>query len=417
MNRYNAPSRGLTIGILTLCLFAMPGCLPDSSADQNGDSRCLIVGAANRDVASAAELRKILANVKDPRYDDVLSKATDFILQEADGYQATGLLRVMVYEHGSRDAPGDIRQNADDLRMGDFLTNLLVRLLADPQLKERLAVDTGMHGRKYIFEGALLDSLYLYPSDTLPAIVEAQIRDRANHPVEWDRQHHYNALFGMQMALTQQKNSYTDAVINRLWSEARDHGFAEPYGSLGSWLAGSGRVPPEEAKPILLQYLREGKESAIILLRRNGSIGPAEVAEIAGHLDDPNPKMKKEVIEALGDFCARSATPKIQEALNHADLPVRQAAIEALGKLGDSASLPKFVEIYQSSPDNKTRHTCLQAIAHLPGKEPRRVLEQMKGAETDPKWQKEIERAMDDQKRRPRAPCDPTATPTPTPHP
>jgi HEAT repeat protein len=86
-------------------------------------------------------------------------------------------------------------------------------------------------------------------------------------------------------------------------------------------------------------------------------------------LRDPNPKIRKEAVEKLGNVGASDAqiVPALRAALQDKDARVRSAAILALVKCGDAAAptLSALTDLQTKDPDRQVREYAKEAVTAL----------------------------------------------------
>lgn len=98
--------------------------------------------------------------------------------------------------------------------------------------------------------------------------------------------------------------------------------------------------------------------------------GKTQAASLLADLKDPSfsTKLKPQVILSLGQLKSKEAVPELTKILQNqnSDATERRYACEALGKIGDPASLP-VIEKALSSSDTYLRSYAISALANFPG--------------------------------------------------
>lgn len=130
-------------------------------------------------------------------------------------------------------------------------------------------------------------------------------------------------------------------------------------------LGGDSAVPP------LLNALKDPEESvrgeaaaALGQLRRPQAVDALIVA-----LDDPATSVRMRAVWALGELKAHDAAVKLEAHLKKEEhIPLRNAIIQALGKIGDISVIPALIEFVKESP-METRILAAAALGELGGDE------------------------------------------------
>ncbi|WP_434129860.1 HEAT repeat domain-containing protein [Methylocaldum sp. GT1BB] len=130
-------------------------------------------------------------------------------------------------------------------------------------------------------------------------------------------------------------------------------------------LGGDSAVPP------LLNALKDPEESvrgeaaaALGQLRRPQAVDALIVA-----LDDPATSVRMRAVWALGELKAHDAAVKLEAHLKKEEhIPLRNAIIQALGKIGDTSVIPALIEFVKESP-METRILAAAALGELGGDE------------------------------------------------
>lgn len=90
--------------------------------------------------------------------------------------------------------------------------------------------------------------------------------------------------------------------------------------------------------------------------------GPRAVPALLAALDDGDVRVVEAAITSLGEMRARPAVHRLLEAAeNHADRLVREAAVAALGAIGDATAIPILLAVLASGPPQVRR----RAVAAL----------------------------------------------------
>ena len=110
-----------------------------------------------------------------------------------------------------------------------------------------------------------------------------------------------------------------------------------------------GEIPSKGGTEILLGMLND--EEADVKIQVIASLGETHATSILPHLykllDDPNPKIRKTVVDALGEIASSDSIDLLkQTALNTEErVPTRIAAINGLGKIGTEQAATTLLEI------------------------------------------------------------------------
>ncbi len=113
--------------------------------------------------------------------------------------------------------------------------------------------------------------------------------------------------------------------------------------------------------------------------RRNSAVealvrlGAAAVPTLLGRTGDPDPEIRKVVVDVLGEIADRRTVPAIVSALADGEENVRTAAAEALGKIGDDRAQASLVSVLEGG-DLWLSHAALGALGRIGKPIPRPVL-------------------------------------------
>lgn len=157
------------------------------------------------------------------------------------------------------------------------------------------------------------------------------------------------------------------------------------------------RGAPDEARPIWVAALadpevavrRRAVELAPAVARVSGpASGPEDVvAELLTRLRDPDTMVVEAAAWALGELtddavAAGAVGPLVEVVRTHREALAREAAVAALGALGDDAGLPAILEACGDKP--AVRRRAVLALAPFEGPEVEAAIE---AALTDRDWQ------------------------------
>ncbi len=157
--------------------------------------------------------------------------------------------------------------------------------------------------------------------------------------------------------------------------------------ALGSLADQSWRVRKAAVEAILAHPDREGAiEGLIAALRseanagqRNSAaealvrLGTAAVPALLGRTGDPDPEVRKFVIDVLGEIADRRTVPALFSALADGETNVRTSAAEALGKIGDERAVVRLVAVLEGD-DLWLQHAALSALGRIGRPLPRPLL-------------------------------------------
>jgi len=120
--------------------------------------------------------------------------------------------------------------------------------------------------------------------------------------------------------------------------------------------------------PLLVEQLRSSDKGLFqVGLTTARELPGREVAEaLAGELRGATPERAVLLLVALADSHSPVLPPAVVESMKSAPKPVRIAAIDAVGNLGDAASLPALLEI-ATDADAEIAEAALVALTGLPG--------------------------------------------------
>lgn len=113
--------------------------------------------------------------------------------------------------------------------------------------------------------------------------------------------------------------------------------------------------------------------------RRNAAVeglvrlGAAAVPALLGRTSDPDPEIRKVVVDVLGEIGDRRTVPAIVSALADGEENVRTAAAEALGKIGDERAQASLLAVLEGG-DLWLSHAALGALGRIGKPIPRPVL-------------------------------------------
>lgn len=93
--------------------------------------------------------------------------------------------------------------------------------------------------------------------------------------------------------------------------------------------------------------------------------GVFAVAPLQKKISDPDPDVRKFIIDVMGAIGNSEFTPSLLEALNDKDVNVASAAAEHLGVIGDSSVLPQLIQAIVSNDAVLFRFSALAALALL----------------------------------------------------
>lgn len=91
-------------------------------------------------------------------------------------------------------------------------------------------------------------------------------------------------------------------------------------------------------------------------------IKAAAVPHLCAHLNDPDPDLRKFIIDILGNIGCDKCLPLLVRALDDDDMNVRVAAAENLGKIGDERALPHLLTVLEGG-EIWLKFTVLDALA------------------------------------------------------
>jgi len=126
------------------------------------------------------------------------------------------------------------------------------------------------------------------------------------------------------------------------------------------------QAPAAETLPLLLAGLRDEGNAG----RRNSSmealvgLGAAAVPTLAPLVADPNPDLRKFVVDALGNIEAPAVPALLRAALEDADENVSAAAAEYLGRRRDTTAVPLLLRRLGESSGWLT-YGCLRALGEI----------------------------------------------------
>lgn len=140
---------------------------------------------------------------------------------------------------------------------------------------------------------------------------------------------------------------------------------------------------PASACPALVGALADGDNPG----RRNAALevlvrlGPAVLPGLLAASSDPDPDVRKQVVDALAGIAEAAAAARLVELLADSDANVRGAAADALGAVGRPDTAAALAAAAAEDPERLVRLSALRALARLECAPPVAVLE---GALADP---------------------------------
>jgi HEAT repeat protein len=157
--------------------------------------------------------------------------------------------------------------------------------------------------------------------------------------------------------------------------------------ALGGLADRSWRVRKAAVEAILAHPDREGAiEGLIAALRaeanagqRNSAaealvrLGTAAVPALLGRTGDPDPELRKFVIDVLGEIGDRRTVPALVGAIADGETNVRTSAAEALGKIGDERAVASLLAVLEGG-DLWFQHAALSALGRIGRPLPRPLL-------------------------------------------
>jgi HEAT repeat protein len=109
---------------------------------------------------------------------------------------------------------------------------------------------------------------------------------------------------------------------------------------------------------------REGIRS----LRRLARFDPEARNALRQMLDDPDPSVRREAIDAVGDLGDKEAIPSLMQLLDDGDAESRREAVQNLGKLGAKLAGPSIAELL-ADPSERVRREAADVLGRLGTKE------------------------------------------------
>lgn len=143
--------------------------------------------------------------------------------------------------------------------------------------------------------------------------------------------------------------------VARLQSDVRDLGYR--IQSLEEDPINRGYAFLESENP---ELRREGIRS----LRRLARFDPVSREALRQMLNDPDPSVRREAIDAVGDLGDKEAIPTLTQLLGDSDAESRREAIQNLGKLGAKDAGPAIVGLL-SDPSERVRREAADVLGRL----------------------------------------------------
>ncbi len=308
--------------------------------------------------------------------------------------------------------------SASDTRIGDWLLQLLKDVSSDPELRDKYTYRS--NGINRYLERAILDRLASYQSrEAAKFLVDYALRERLSLN-DGD-----SLCNGAVFALLYQRRGNADAEIMRLWNAFKAASPGPPgTGHPGFYLrimAGSDRIPDEEAKPVLLDAAQKGFYP---LFGKFAKLYGAEAAPILRlQMEHKDAQIRGETISILGHLGDKASIEPFVAHLQDEHPSVRLSAVYALGYVQAVEHVGTLERLIAETQDEDIKRGCIFSLQEIQGNEAHEALKRLRELDrNNPQWQKKLRTAIAVQKEGSRSArdfprMDATPTPTPTPIP
>lgn len=125
-----------------------------------------------------------------------------------------------------------------------------------------------------------------------------------------------------------------------------------------------GEIGDPHAIPTLISFLGNVSQNyqARVALAH---IGEASLQPLLNELENPDHRVRRDSIEALGELKNPSAVPALISMLNDSDSYTRETIARALGRIRDTRAIPSLIDLLGDTGDYWVNHDAARALGNI----------------------------------------------------